>query len=194
MRSDIYKFTKNMSDFSVILEEAEKTAVYNNLDERQARRLRLMSEELICMLPELLEYGSGEFWIENDGMEFELHVALRVENFMNLDRDKILSVSKSGKNAAAVGILNKIRIAAEVMMIGYSEVAANGGCEFYEMGVMNNYMNYTNSWSLESYREQAKGNEAWDELEKSIIANLADDVTVGIIGNNVDIVVKKNFN
>ena len=26
MRSDIYKFTKNMSDFSVILEEAEKTA------------------------------------------------------------------------------------------------------------------------------------------------------------------------
>ena len=193
MQSNVCNFTKNTSDFSIIPEEAEKTAVYNALDERQARRLRLMAEELICMLPELLEYGSGKFWIESDGTEFELHVALKVENFMNLDRDKILSVSKSGRNAAAVGILNKIRIATEMMMIGYSEVAMYEECDFYELGMRHNYMNYTNSWSLKDYREQTNDSVAWDELEKSIIANLADDVMVGIIGNKVDIVVKKNF-
>ena len=33
--------------------------------------------------------------------------------------------------------------------------------------------------------------EEWDELEKSIIANLADDVTVGINGNNVEMIITK---
>ena len=33
--------------------------------------------------------------------------------------------------------------------------------------------------------------EDWDELEKSIIANLADDVTVGINGDNVEMVITK---
>ena len=182
-----------MDDFSIIPDEAEKTAKYNELTDKQATRLRLLSEELICMLPELLEYGTGKFWIENSGKDYELHVALEVENYFNLDRDKILSVSTSGKNAAAVGIKNKIRIAMELMMIGYAEAAQYEGVDFYEMGMMNEYMNYNKSWSLGQYMDQAKGKEKWDELEKSIIAKLADDVIVGIIGNKVDVVVKKSF-
>lgn len=192
MKSDVHVLTNTMEDFRIIPEEAEKIAVYNNLDERESRRLRLLSEELIGMLPELLEYGTGEFWIENTGKNYELHVSLSVENFMNIDRDKLLSVSKSGKNAAAVGVINKIRIAAELMMIGYAEASMYEGVDFYEMGVMNQYLDYTHAWSLDSYREQAKQPE-WDELEKSIIAKLADDVVVGIIGNKVDIVIKKKF-
>ena len=35
--------------------------------------------------------------------------------------------------------------------------------------------------------------EAWDELERSIIANIADDVKVKILGNKVEIIVFKNF-
>ena len=193
MKSNVHELTKSMDDFRVIPEEAEKVARYNDLDEHQSRRLRLLAEELIGMLPELLEYGKGTFWIENDGSMFELHVSVKVENFMNMDRDKLLSVSKSGKNAAAVGIINKIRIATELMMIGYSEVAMYEGCDFYEMGVLNYYPDYNRAWSLGSYKEQAKNAPAWDELEKSIIAKLADDVVVGIIGNKVDIVIKKSF-
>ena len=193
MKSDVHELTKSMDDFRIIPEEAEKTARYNDLDEHQAKRLRLLSEELIGMLPELLEYGKGTFWIENDGPSFELHVSVKVENFMNIDRDKILSLSKSGKNAAAVGIINKIRIATELMMIGYSEVARYEGCDFYEMGVLNNYPEYSRAWSLGSYKEQANADHQWDELEKSIIAKLADDVIVGIIGNKVEIVIKKSF-
>ncbi|MCR5142759.1 MAG: hypothetical protein K6C68_09575 [Ruminococcus sp.] len=56
------------------------------------------------------------------------------------------------------------------------------------------------AWSLMNYinafdREEEKQNrsEAWDELEKSIIANLADDVVVGVLNGKVDIVVKKKF-
>ena len=35
--------------------------------------------------------------------------------------------------------------------------------------------------------------EEWDELEKSVIANLADDVTVGVLNGKVDMVVRKKF-
>ena len=49
-------------------------------------------------------------------------------------------------------------------------------------------------WSLTTYKKKVKANtEGWDELERSIIANLADDVTVGILGGKVMITVKKKF-
>jgi hypothetical protein len=35
--------------------------------------------------------------------------------------------------------------------------------------------------------------EAWDELEKSVISSVADDVIVGVKGNRADIVIVKNF-
>ena len=194
MKSDVCKLEKNMSDFQRIPSEAEKVAVYNHLDERQARRLRLLSEELIGMLPELLEFGRGEFWIENNGKMFELHVAVAPNNVIDIDDDKILSVSSTGKNAATKGILNKIRVAAQIMLMSYEETSSEYPCEFYDMGMATGMRHYTSAWSLTNYKEQATGHkEEWDELEKSVIANLADDVIVGITGKKVEIVVVKNF-
>ena len=33
----------------------------------------------------------------------------------------------------------------------------------------------------------------WDELEKSVIASVADDVIVGVKGNQADIIIVKRF-
>jgi len=51
------------------------------------------------------------------------------------------------------------------------------------------------AWSLQKYRvkSEEKKDEAWDELEKSIIANIADDVLVSLNGKSVEIIVKKTF-
>ena len=50
-------------------------------------------------------------------------------------------------------------------------------------------------WTLNRYKDAERNNaEPWDELEKSIIANLADDVIVAVKGNNVEISIIKNFN
>ena len=36
-------------------------------------------------------------------------------------------------------------------------------------------------------------NEAWDELEKSVLAKIADEIKVGVVGDKVEIVIYKSF-
>ena len=202
MKTDIYKFEKDTADFDSISGIAVKIAAYNELDKKQELKLTLLCEELVEMLPKLLTYGKGEFWIENDGSQYKVHAVVETNTLLSTpEMDDILSVSKSGKNAAATGIMNKIRIAAEIMLANYAQSAvqtntvyADTYYDYYNMGRIIQPDDYINQWSLSQYKENAKeDNEAWDELEKSIIANLADDVTVGIINGKVEIVAVKNF-
>ncbi len=203
MKTDVCSISNDKATFAAIFNEVEKSAEYNRLPKKQALQLRLLAEELVGMLPELLEVGSGKFWIENKGGDFELHASIKAERLSMYDKEDIMSLSKSGANAASKGIINKIRLVAERMLDGYTEtMKITGGSDyynFYDMGVsMPNLHNdmWSNVWSLNSYRQYAgedKQTEVWDELEKSIIANLADDVIVGVIGKNVDIIIKKTF-
>ena len=51
-------------------------------------------------------------------------------------------------------------------------------------------------WSMEKYSENVKKNgdkKEWDTLERSIIANIADEIKVGIQGSRVEITVYKQF-
>ncbi len=199
MKTNVHKLTGDENTLECILDEAQKSAEYNGLGKKQSLQLRLLAEELIGMLPELLEIGDGEFWIENNGAEYELHAALSAEKLDFWDREKILSVSTSGKNAASKGIVSKLRLIARKMLDGYSmsiEMSNSMDYQFYDMGSVTMPM-YSEAWSLNSYRDssQVKSSEDdWDELEKSVIANVADDVIIGVIGKKVDIVIKKKFN
>ena len=199
MKSDVCAITRDESSIASILNEAEKAASYSKLDKKQTMRLRLLAEELVGMLPELLTFSSGEFWIESDNSTFELHTLLNPDEAMNsANREKILSVSKSGKNLAASGIMNKIKLAAQFMMIDYNDAVSTTGMEyeFFSMGMEDpQIMKSAYAWSLQKYRvkSEEKKDEAWDELEKSIIANIADDVLVSLNGKSVEIIVKKTF-
>ena len=48
-------------------------------------------------------------------------------------------------------------------------------------------------FSAEEATEQAKKAEAWDEIEKSVIASVADDVIVGVKGLQATITIVKKF-
>lgn len=199
MKSDVCAITRDESSIASILNETEKAASYSKLDKKQTMRLRLLAEELVGMLPELLTFSSGEFWIESNNSTFELHTLLNPDEAMNsANREKILSVSKSGKNLAASGIMNKIKLAAQFMMIDYNDAVSTTGMEyeFFSMGMGDpQIMKSAYAWSLQKYRvkSEEKKDEAWDELEKSIIANIADDVLVSLNGKSVEIIVKKTF-
>ena len=199
MKSDVCAITRDESSIASILNETEKAASYSKLDKKQTMRLRLLAEELVGMLPELLTFASGEFWIESNNSTFELHTLLNPDEAMNsANREKILSVSKSGKNLAASGIMNKIKLAAQFMMIDYNDAVSTTGMEyeFFSMGMGDpQILKSAYAWSLQKYRvkSEEKKDEAWDELEKSIIANIADDVLVSLNGKSVEIIVKKTF-
>ncbi|MBQ1920548.1 MAG: hypothetical protein IIU24_04240 [Selenomonas sp.] len=62
----------------------------------------------------------------------------------------------------------------------------------------------TYTWSLEKYRRDLKKADSQteseedeygdlDELEKSIVANIADDVRVSVSGNRIEMIIRKNF-
>lgn len=145
-------------------------------------------------------------WIAGD--DYELHIELKADD-MNLDlRDELISVSKSGKNAAAKGVMGKIRAVAETILLIASDptlpMPLSKG-EFYDYHGYNMGFGYVNpkiacetgyaySWSLYSYKtavEEKK--DEYAELERSIVAKLADDIIVGVRGKKVAIVVKKSF-
>ena len=207
MKSNICTLNKDLTCLTAVLSEVEKVTAYNGLEDKKALRIRLLAEELCGMLPGLVENFSGKFWAENEGDAYELHVELKADD-MSIDlRDELISVSKSGKNAAASGIMGKIRAVAETMLLSASDPTIpvpNGAyydCNGYNMGF--GYMDpnimyetgYVYTWSLYSYKAAVEENkdEAYDELERSIVAKLADDIIVGVRGKNVEIVVKKAF-
>ena len=210
MKSNICKLNEDLTCLETVLSEVEKVTAYNSLEDKKALRLRLLAEELCGMLPGLISNFSGKFWAENEGDNYELHVELKAED-MSLDlREELISVSKSGKNEAAKGVMGKIRAVAETMLLVASDptlqIPLSTGefydCYGYNMGF--GYMNptgsdktgYAYSWSLFNYKTvvEEKEDDAYLELERSIVAKLADDIIVGVRGKNVEIIVKKSFN
>ena len=206
MKSNICKLNEDLTCLKAVLAEVEKVTTYNGLEDKKALRLRLLAEELCGMLPGLIENFSGKFWAENDGDDYELHVELKADD-MNLDlRDELISVSKSSKNAAAKGVMGKIRAVAETMLLAASDPTLQTlpAGEFYDYHGYNMSFGYIEptiavetgyiySWSLFNYKTAVEAKEdEYAELERSIVAKLADDIIVGVRGNNVEIVVTWN--
>ena len=133
MKSNICELNKDLSCLEAVLAEVEKVTDYNGLEGKKALRIRLLAEELCGMLPGLVQNFEGRFWAENDGESYELHVELKADG-MNLElRDDLISVSKSGKNAAAKGVMGKIRAVAETMLLAASDASfAVPTGEFYD--------------------------------------------------------------
>ena len=118
-------------------------------------------------------------------------------------------VGEPVENAAVKGFMGKIRQLIENGLYSIDEVgslqAEYGNMTYVNLGMCEmapgsaihtvDYM-----WSLENYRNSvgnaaesgdAQEKEAWDELEKSIVANIADDVRVGVKGNTVEMTIEK---
>ena len=202
MKSNVCEIKRGEQDLFNVLKEVEKVTVYNALPKREAIRLRLLAEELVGMLPELVKNFEGCFWLQNKENDYELHVELSVVGLSKEKKEELIAVSASKKNAAASGFMGKIRDIAENMLMRSEEndglMAINQMDPEYVYDCQMLGMHYSYAWSLDYYvaqqgeREVGKETE-WDQLEKSIVAKLADDVIVGVRGRKVEIVIKKTF-
>lgn len=198
MKSNVCIIKKGGIGLDAILAEVDKVTAYNGLDKKSALRVRLLAEELTGMLPELVKNFDGRFWMQNEANKYELHVELSVEGMSKEKKASLIDLSANKKNAAATGFMGKIREIAENMLL-YSE--ESGESHFSAYNYLCDYgtfdYRYTYAWTLDNYasqRKEATANvEEWDQLEKSIVAKLADDVIVGVRGKNVDIIIIKEF-
>ena len=198
MKSNICVIERGGLGLENILTETEKVAEYNGLNKKEALRLRLLAEELVGMLPELIKNFEGCFWLQNNENLYELHVELSVGSLSVEKKEQLISISASKKNAAASGFMGKIRDIAEKMLLFSDEPSRNSFLENeYLYGYDAADVHYNYAWSLDNYIEQQRGEKKpeneWDQLEKSIVAKIADDVIVGVRGKKVEIIIKKQF-
>lgn len=207
MNSEICPLNNELISLNIILKEVESFTQKCGINKKDALKIRLLAEELKGMLPGLVENFEGFFWMENKDNVFELHVELEV-NKMSLEvKDKLLEISTSGKNELAKGIMGKIRSVAETMLLVISETGNSISSPSYRTSYMNLGLiyidptlvvenSYLYAWSLNNYKDNVYKEEikdASDELEYSIVANLADDILVGVKGKSVDITIKKTL-
>jgi hypothetical protein len=198
MKSNVHKIEKGHRDLDAILKESEMVADYNHFTHKQALQLRLICEEMDGMLPKIIDDFKGEFWIEYENGECKVNLSVELAEFTAAKKKELISVAKNKKNAAAMGIVGKIRSLIEDcfldnettqyydMSSGFYHMATE-----YSVGIDHSYL-----WSLGQYKTTVKKEnreEAWDELEKSIIASIADDVIVGVKGRQVNITIIKKF-
>lgn len=198
MKSNVCKIEKGTKDLDAILKESEKVAVYNDFTHKQTLHLRLICEELDGMLPELVGNFEGYFWIEVENGVCHVRASIELGTISSQKREQLISVTKSKKNAAAVGVVGKIRSALESFFLDYDQVDASFVVPEM-MDLRTSYdmaWEYSYYWSLEDYKHSVKDSdkkEAWDELEKSVIASVADDIIIGIKGSRADITIVKNI-
>ena len=204
MKSNVCKIENGTKDLAAILKESEKVAVYNELTHKQTLQLRLICEEIDGMLPNIIDDFNGELWIDFEDGVCKVNVSLVFDKFTAEKKEDLVGIAKNKKNAAAVGIVGKIRSALEDTFM--ADDAFDDGdmsldaryfvTEYYDITDHYSGIDYARIWSLENYRSTVKKEEkteAWDELEKSVIASVADDVIVGVKGKRADIIVVKKF-
>lgn len=195
MKSNICAVKGKKQDLELVLQEVEKAANYNGLERKKILQLQLLSEELIGIQKGILGFVKGEFYVENTDDEYRLCLHADVHTDL-LVQERFVELATNNKNEATKGVMGKIKYVVNYLLSG--DVATLPDHDlFYTQMHCHSYLSsgtYDNVWSFGTYRSGvAKGTEAWDELEHSIVANLADDLIVGATANYIDLIAVKKF-
>ena len=202
MKTDVITINNIEQDLDKVLDTTEKIGKETGLLDKEKIRLRLLAEELVGMLRGIAGDIVADYWIENQDKSFELYLTSDVALDQNM-RKQIIDVSTSGTNSAVKGFTGKLREMIAIMLLPKGDDAYLPGYTMDFMGAssmmgcqlgIDGYI-----WTMQQYAmavqsgKDEKSREAWDELEKSIIASIADDVRVSVKGYHVEIVVVKSF-
>ena len=182
-------------------EEADRVISELFITKKDALRLKLLFEETMAMLKVLAVEYRADIWFEKHGQECSLKVAANANMNAPMKRE-LIDISSNKQNTAAVGIMGKIGDVIENGLLSYCEVMKinqeNGGPG--SLGMMGIYGGFdgvepTVMWTLSDYKDNLSDaddedtEDVSDELQKSIIANIAKDVRVGVKGDKIDMTI-----
>ena len=195
MKTDVIAITSSGNNMGSALAQIDKLSAFKGLSPKSAMQLRLLAEETMCLMRAITGGANGEFWVEDEDGVYEMH--LLVTTLMDEEmRRQLLSTATSGKNEATRGFMGKLRAFFEP-----TNCIPTFSAGFHGAGSLQTYGSYV--WSMEDYRDQLRQYErqhqgadtraAWDELEKSVVARVADDVKVYISGTTVEMTIFKRL-
>ena len=212
MKTDIITIYSDLKGREEAIDAAERFIAYNDIEGKAAMHIRLLTEEAVGMVHGIMDGFKGSLWLESEAAPKGIccRICLIAESPVSeYQEDRLLKVSTSGKNEEAKGILGKIRelirISAQRPIASFDDDGAGELDDWYYMGaphgetrMIDDY--YVGYWSLDSYREAVNSKPAakitedmHDELERSIIAKLADDVKVFLKADSTKVVIEKNI-
>jgi hypothetical protein len=174
--------------------------------------MELLFEETALMLEEITKDFSAMLWFE----KFEHYCCLKLTAKTDMSfekKEELLGMATDGKNAMAKGFMAKIADIIETGLLDFDYVGRlqqeYGGVSvgFGSMGIydgMGGIADLGSAWSLSDYKlslsdaieedeQDDATQEAWDELEKSIVANIATDVIVGTKSNTIEMTIIKEL-
>ncbi len=193
MKSDVIVVSSKGQGMDAALAQADKTAEQMGLSVRQTLHMRLMVEEMMSMVRSIIGELEGKFWIEREGKISRLYLQM-VTLLDTEQRKQLVSASTSGKNEAHRGIMGKIRAFFEPMPIDDTPA-------YLAETIMPSNPNGDLTWSMEAYRQRliarkddsSRAQQEWDELEKSVVSHIADNVTVSIRGYDTELMILKKW-
>lgn len=200
MKTDVITVSSKGARMEAALIQADKVAAYKEMTPKNALHLHLLAEEMMGLMRSITGDVTGKFWIQDEDGVYELH--LQTEKWLTSEtREKLLAASTTGKNASAKGLMGRLR--------NFFEVGADEDIAAYTNPLVLPGMYETTSapkmdweWSMVQYQEALTSynpekeetvREARDELEKSVVAHVADDVKVGIKGRIVEMTIIKKM-
>ena len=157
---------------------------------RAFQHMILLTEETLGMANQMLKDFDGEIWLETTPTGYEIILEADVRNGFSTAPN-----APEGFMAKIAEMLN-----CSYMFENISEMPENLA------STLPDYLSYgirgsedapvwAGKWSLSAYRDHLRGDSAsevnLDELEKSIVARLANEVTIGIHGHRIRLVISK---
>lgn len=186
------------------LKETEKMCDYLSLSRKSRLHIRLLTEELLGMAAQIGGNFDAEIWAESEDKTCRICLEAEIEKMSIQKREELLRSSTSGKNAAYSGIMDRVREQMEIYALMMEENAEDSTGVDYGVDTLTGFddtfsQKTPKEWRLSEYkgdlarRKDSERIAAWDELEKSIVANIADDISVGIKGNTVVLTITKSI-
>lgn len=200
MKTDVIVVSSSGKQMQAALDQAEKVASYKGLSAKNALHLRLLTEEMMGMMRAITGETEGRFWIEDQDGVYQLHLAVET-TLTSTKRSNLLATSTSGKNESARTLMGWIR---DIFDRGADADVAAFTSRMMTPGVMEQtgspVMDW--EWSMAQYeeeiastveREDQEAQAPWDGLEKSVVAHVADDVKVSIVGRRTEMIIVKKM-
>ena len=192
MKSESIVISTNEGNIDRVLEVVE--AFSKDLDHKAGLRIRLLAEETMNLIRSITGEMDAEFFLERDDDQVRLHLNTNTIMFA-AKRKELMEISTSKENAAAKGFMGKIREVFELAMLPKDERSARES-RIGMMGLVDpTALSATSSetWKMSNYKSSVEdmdqdtefAQEARNELERSILGNIAKEVEISIIGDDV---------